>query len=62
MMRLVFLFSILLVLSRCGGISDYSPDKGSPSSLEGNQGGTGVQAPIWSDDPNKKTITNQNPQ
>ena len=50
----------LLLLTRCGGISDYSPDTGSRSSLLGNQGGAGVQAPIWSDDPNKKTITNQN--
>ena len=50
----------LLLLTRCGGVSDYSPDTGSNSSLLGNQGGAGVQAPIWSDDPSKKTITNQN--
>ena len=41
-------------------MSDYTPDTGSRSSLLGNQGGAGVQAPIWSDDPSKKTITNQN--
>jgi hypothetical protein len=28
--------------------------------LTGNQGGTGVQASIWSTDPSKKTVTNQN--
>ena len=50
----------LLLLTRCGGVTDYTPDTGSRSSLQGNQGGAGVQAPIWSDDPNKKTITNQN--
>jgi hypothetical protein len=60
-MRLALLLSALLLLTHCGGVSDYSPDTGSPSSLQGNQGGTGVQAPLWSDDPNKKTITNQNP-
>jgi hypothetical protein len=40
-------------------MTDYAPDTGSRSSLLGNQGGAGVQAPIWSDDPNKTTITNQ---
>ena len=49
----------LLLLTRCGGVTDYTPDTGSRTSLMGNQGGTGLQAPIWSDDPNKKTITNQ---
>jgi hypothetical protein len=49
----------LLLLARCSGMSDYSPDAGSNSSLLGDQGGAGVQAPIWSDDPGKKTITNQ---
>ena len=43
-------------------MSDYSPDTGSRTSLLGNQGGAGVQAPIWSNDPNKTTVTNQNPQ
>jgi hypothetical protein len=41
-------------------MTDYSPDTGSNSSLQGDQGGAGVQAPIWSDDPSKQTITNQN--
>jgi len=49
----------LLLLTRCGGMTDYTPDTGSNTSLMGNQGGAGVQAPIWSDDPSKKTITNQ---
>ena len=51
----------VLLLTRCGGMTDYSPETGSRSSLMGNQGGAGVQAPIWSDDASKKTITNQNP-
>jgi len=58
-MRWAFPVIGLLLLTRCGGMSDYSPDTGSNSSLLGNQGGAGVQAPIWSDDPSKKTITNQ---
>ena len=50
----------VLLLTRCGGMTDYSPETGSRSSLMGNQGGAGVQAPIWSADPSKQTITNQN--
>jgi hypothetical protein len=61
-MRWALLLSALFLLTRCAGISDYSADSGSSSSLQGNEGGAGVQAPIWSDDPSKKTITNQNPQ
>ena len=61
-MRLALLLSALLLLTRCGGVSDYSPDKGaSPSSFQGTEGGAGVQAPLWSNDPSKKTVTNQNP-
>jgi hypothetical protein len=60
-MRLAFLLFALLVLTRCGAIQDYSPETGPPSSFQGNQGGAGVQAPLWSTDPGKKTITNQNP-
>ena len=59
-MRWILPVLALLLLTRCGGVSDYSPDTGSNSSLLGNQGGAGVQAPIWSDDPGKKTLTNQN--
>jgi hypothetical protein len=55
---LLFIFALLL-LTRCGGVSDYDPNTGSNSSYLGTQGGAGVQAPIWSDDPSKKTITNQ---
>jgi len=51
----------LLLLTRCGGVSDYTPDTGSRTSLLGNQGGAGVQAPLWSNDPSKTTVTNQNP-
>lgn len=58
-MRLALPLFALVLLTRCGGISDYSPDTGSNTSLMGNQGGAGVQAPIWSDDPSKKTLTNQ---
>jgi len=62
MARIAFLLSALVMLTRCGAVSDYSPDKdASPSSFQGTQGGAGVQAPIWSDDPGKKTITNQKP-
>jgi hypothetical protein len=50
----------VILLANCGGVSDYTPETGSNSNLMGNQGGAGVQAPIWSDDPSKKTITNQN--
>jgi hypothetical protein len=60
-MRLAFPLFALILLTRCAGVSDYSPDTGSRSSLLGNQGGAGVQAPIWSNDPGKQTITNQNP-
>jgi hypothetical protein len=60
-MRWVFPVLALLLLTRCGGMTDYTPDTGSRSSLQGNQGGAGVQAPFWSDDPTKKTVLNQNP-
>ncbi len=59
-MRWLLLSLLLLPLAGCGGISDYSPDSGSRTSLLGNQGGAGVQAPIWSNDPSHKTLTNQN--
>jgi hypothetical protein len=58
-MRYLFLFAALLLMNGCAGVSDYSPDTGSRSSLTGNQGGAGVQANLWSDDPSKKTVTNQ---
>jgi hypothetical protein len=60
-MRRVFPFFALLLLVRCtnSGMSSYDPGTGSHTSLMGNQGGAGVQAPIWSDDPSKKTLTNQ---
>ncbi len=61
-MRLLFLLSALLLLTHCGTVSDYNADNGSPSSLLGNQGGAGVQTSIWSNDPNKKTLSNQDPQ
>ena len=51
----------LLLLTRCSAVSDYDPNTGSNTSLMGNQGGAGVQAPIWSTDPNKSTVTHQNP-
>lgn len=59
-MRWVLPVIAILLLAGCGAVTDYSPDTGSRSSLLGNQGGAGVQAPIWSTDSNKKTITNQN--
>jgi hypothetical protein len=62
-MRLAFLFTAFALLTGCSAVSDYDPGTGSSaSSFQGTQGGAGVQAPIWSDDPNKKTVTNQHPQ
>jgi hypothetical protein len=58
-MRWIFFIVALQVLTGCAGVSDYSPDTGSRSSLTGNQGGAGVQANLWSDDPSKKTVLNQ---
>ncbi len=53
----------VVLLAGCSSFSDYSPDSGSsaPSNatLQGNESGAGVQAPIWSNDPSKKTVTNQ---
>jgi hypothetical protein len=57
-MRWKWWLIVLLPLTGCAGISDYSPDRGSPSSLTGNQGGTGVQAPFWSSDSSQKTLLN----
>jgi hypothetical protein len=60
-MRWVLPFFAVLLLARCtsSGMSDYNPDPGSRSSLNSDQGGAGLQAPIWSDDPNQKTLTHQ---
>jgi len=60
-MRWALPVAALLLLTRCGTLSDYDPNRGSDSSLQGSQGGGGVQAPIWSTDPEKKTVTNQHP-
>jgi len=62
-MRPVLLLCALLLLTRCGTTSQYDANSGqAPSSLNGSQGGGGVQTSIWSNDPSQKTITNQNPQ
>jgi hypothetical protein len=65
-MRWVLSFAAVLLLVRCtsSGMGTYNPDPGSASNLNSDQGGAGLQAPIWSDDPSKKTLTNQqsNPQ
>ncbi len=60
-MRWALPFLALLLLTRCtnSGMLDYNPDPGNASNLNSNQGGAGLQAPIWSDDPGKKTLTNQ---
>lgn len=51
------------LLAGCTSFSDYSPDSGANapgnSTLSGSESGAGLQAPIWSTDPNKKTVTNQ---
>jgi hypothetical protein len=61
-MRLVLLLATLFVLTRCSTVSSYDANSGqSSSSLNGSQGGGGVQTSIWSNDPSQKTITNQNP-
>ncbi|MCE0521764.1 MAG: hypothetical protein LV480_02510 [Methylacidiphilales bacterium] len=60
-MRLAILFSALFVLTCCSTVSQYDATSGqSASSLNGSEGGGGVQTSIWSTDPNQKTITNQN--
>ena len=58
-MRWVFFLFVFPLLTGCAGVSDYSPDTGSRTSLTGNQGGAGVQANLWSDDPSKQTLTHQ---
>jgi len=60
-MREAFLLSALFLLTRCAGMSDYSPETDSRTSLQGNDTGAGVQTSIWSNDPNKQTITDQHP-
>ncbi len=59
-MRCCCLILSLLLLTHCSGISDYSADRGSSTSLTGNQGGSGAQATLWSSDPGHKTVLNQN--
>jgi hypothetical protein len=60
-MRWVLSLAALFLLVRCTnmGMSDYNPDPGSATNITTDQGGGGLQAPIWSNDPNKKTVTNQ---
>jgi hypothetical protein len=61
-MRLALLLTTLFALTCCGAVSQYDANSGqAPSSLQGSQGGGGVQTSIWSNDPSQKTITNQNP-
>jgi hypothetical protein len=50
----------ILLLTRCtdSGMGTYNPDPGSSSNLNSDQGGAGLQAPLWSDDPAKKTLLN----
>ena len=59
-MRLVVLLATLVLLTRCSSVSSYDANSGQPSSsLNGSQGGGGVQTSIWSNDPSQKTVTNQ---
>ena len=60
-MRPTLLLATLLLLTHCGTVSQQDTNTNSPTSLTGNQGGAGVQAPIWSSDPGQKTITNLHP-
>ena len=60
-MRPVLLFAALVLLTRCSSMSSYDANSDqSNSSLIGSQGGGGVQAPIWSTDPDKNTVTKPN--
>ena len=65
-MRLVLIFPAILLLSACGTTSEMSKsqmyDGQSGTSLMGSQGGGGVETSIWSNNPSKKTLTNENPQ
>jgi hypothetical protein len=64
-MRWVLPIAAVLLLARCtsSGMGTYNPDPGTPTSNLSDQGGAGLQAPIWSDDPSKKTLTHEvNPQ
>jgi hypothetical protein len=48
----------VLLLTRCSSLSSYDANADqSSSSLTGSQGGGGVQAPIWSTDKNKSTVS-----
>ena len=61
-MRSILLLFVLTSLAGCSSVTEYDADKGyDHTSLEGSQGGDGVQTSIWSNDPNKNTITHQNP-
>ena len=61
-MRSTLLFLALAALVGCSSVSEYDADKGyNNTSLQGSQGGDGVQTSIWSNDPDKNTITHQNP-
>jgi hypothetical protein len=61
-MRPLLLLAALLLLTRCNTVSQYDADKGyDHTSLQGSEGGDGVQTSIWSNDPDKTTITHQHP-
>jgi uncharacterized protein YceK len=62
-MRPILMLFVGLLLNGCGTVSQYDANSGqNASSLNGSQGGGGVQTSIWSNDPSQKTVTNQNPQ
>ncbi len=59
MRSLIFLVSLGL-LAGCSSVSQYDATSGdSRTGNIGSQGGDGVQTSIWSNDPGKKTLTNQ---
>ena len=61
-MRLAFVLSTILLLAGCSGMSPSQMTDGeSPSSLMGSTGGGGIETSIWSDNPDQRTLTNQNP-
>lgn len=59
LMRPAVLLFALLFLTRCAGVSDYSPETGPRTSYMGNQGGAGVQGAFWSSNPDHSTVSSR---
>jgi uncharacterized protein YceK len=62
-MRWLILFASLGLLAGCSSVSEYdATGSESHTSNVGSEAGEGVQTSIWSNDPSKKTLTNQSGQ